>query len=85
MEGIGHQRQRVHRKAGGQLNDEEQDIDGQHHLDARRLGPRHPVDSYRPGARRSAASQKKSPKPKRTPKDQMDLPQDEINPKLTRQ
>jgi len=41
VKGIGHQGERVHGKTGAQLNAEEDDVDDEHHLDARRLGPAH--------------------------------------------
>ena len=41
MKGIGHQGERVHGKAGAQLDEEEDNVDEEHHLDARRLGPAH--------------------------------------------
>ena len=42
VEGIGHQRQGMDGEANAQLEQEEDGVEGQHHLDARRLGPRHP-------------------------------------------
>lgn len=42
MKGISHQRQRSHPYPNAQFNDEECDINHQHHNDSRRLCPRHP-------------------------------------------
>lgn len=57
MKGIGHQGERVHSKAGAQLNAKEDDVDGEHHLDARRLGPTHPGVLCGHGRRRTGETQ----------------------------
>ena len=41
MKRIGHERQGVDGKSNTQLEQEEHDVDDEHHLDARRLGPPH--------------------------------------------
>lgn len=57
VKGIGHQSERVHGKAGAQLNAKEDDVDGEHHLDARRLGPTHPGELCGHGRRRTGETQ----------------------------
>lgn len=57
MKGIGHQGERVHGKTGAQLNAEEDNVDGEHHLDARRLGPTHPGALCGHGRRRTGETQ----------------------------
>ena len=52
VERIGHERQGVDGKPNTQLEQEEHDVDDEHHLDARRLGPRH-AGQERPGPSRA--------------------------------